>query len=163
MIGLLGRVISPSQGRYLHRTQNKCRGNIHASRGKIFFEKKKHFWHYFIYFRHFSNFNCFKSRWVRSLPAPMPWQQTIPNIIFLNLTLFILVRHTTKLNYRIIVVNTAQCDSICIIFSDFTCFGQLTIFRRFDDKMFRNCYYIVRNIYLELYTSYLLLLGLETC
>jgi hypothetical protein len=34
MVGLLGRVISPSQGLYLHRTQHrKTRTNIHALSG----------------------------------------------------------------------------------------------------------------------------------
>jgi hypothetical protein len=32
--------------------------------------------------------------------------------IKVNLTLFILLRHTSKLNYRVIF-NTVQCDSIC--------------------------------------------------
>jgi hypothetical protein len=36
----------------------------------------------------------------------------LSNKFCLNLILFILVRHTSKLNYRIIV-NTVQCDSIC--------------------------------------------------
>jgi hypothetical protein len=40
-------------------------------------------------------------------------RSSIPSRDFLNLTLFILVRHTSKLNYRIIIVNTVQCDSIC--------------------------------------------------
>jgi hypothetical protein len=31
-----------------------------------------------------------------------------------NLTVFILVHHTRKLNYRIIIVNTVQCASIRI-------------------------------------------------
>jgi hypothetical protein len=31
-----------------------------------------------------------------------------------KLTLFILVRHISKLNYRIIIVNTVQCDSVRI-------------------------------------------------
>jgi hypothetical protein len=30
----------------------------------------------------------------------------------INLTLFIMVNHTSKLNYRIIIVNTVQCDLI---------------------------------------------------
>jgi hypothetical protein len=35
-------------------------------------------------------------------------------IMWVGLTLFILVRHTSKLNYRIIIVNTIWCDSIRI-------------------------------------------------
>jgi hypothetical protein len=44
-------------------------------------------------------------------------EMALGNVLFqtfrlLNLTVFILVRHTTKRNYRIIV-NTVHCDSIC--------------------------------------------------
>jgi hypothetical protein len=39
-------------------------------------------------------------------------RQSIIKKIYKNLTLFILVRHTSKLNYGI-VVNTIHCDSIC--------------------------------------------------
>jgi hypothetical protein len=43
------------------------------------------------------------------------------------------------------------------------CYGQLTIFRRLDINLFRNYYYMVRNIYLELlYKSYLQLFGLKS-
>jgi hypothetical protein len=33
--------------------------------------------------------------------------------LYFCLTLFILVSHTSKLNYRIIIVNTVQCDTVC--------------------------------------------------
>jgi hypothetical protein len=78
------------------------------------------------------------------------------------LTLFILVRHTSKLNYRIIIVNTVQCDSVRIYFTAFTCFDQLTIFRRLVINMFSNYYYMVCNTYLELlHNNYLQLFGLK--
>jgi hypothetical protein len=61
------------------------------------------------------------------------------NLIYL-LTLFILARHTSKLNYRI-TVNTDQCDSILYIFIAFTCFDQLMKFRWHKIYMFGNYYY----------------------
>jgi hypothetical protein len=62
------------------------------------------------------------------------------------LILFILVRHTNKLNYKIIV-NVIQFADIA-----FTCFGHLTIFRRHKiDDMFRNYYYKVHNKYVKVF------------
>jgi hypothetical protein len=73
------------------------------------------------------------------------------------------VQTNWKINYRTIIVNTVQCDSIRV-FTAFTCFGQLTIFRRLDINVFKNNYYMVRNTYLELvYKNYLQLFGSKTC
>jgi hypothetical protein len=57
----------------------------------------------------------------------------------MSLTLFILVCHTTKLNYRIIV-------SIA-----FTCLIQLTVFRRHRFNMFRNYCYKDDDKYLQVF------------
>jgi hypothetical protein len=53
------------------------------------------------------------------------------------------------IDYRIIIVNTVQCDSIPIIFTPLHV-GQLMIFRRLDINVFRNYCYMVRNTYSEL-------------
>jgi hypothetical protein len=48
-----------------------------------------------------------------------------------------------SLDNRIMIVNTVRCDSVGGYFTAFTCFIELTIFRRHEISVFRNYYYYI--------------------